>query len=107
MFESWAKYLKRFNERFPNDKTTIFDVLEASYVDTQLLRILYAVEKNPKSTKELKALATDLQSALISKWLDAMEKPADLRRWFQDVPSADDMIDRYTQKLHALSGNTS
>ncbi|KAE9011124.1 hypothetical protein PR002_g15182 [Phytophthora rubi] len=102
-FNVWAKYLDDFNQRYPNEKTTMIDGLMANYFERKLLRIFDAAKKDPSTEK----LATDLQNALINKWIAAKEKPADLKRMLVGVPTSDEMVARYVEKLRALSENTS
>ncbi|KAE9040128.1 hypothetical protein PR002_g5130 [Phytophthora rubi] len=101
-FKIWSKYLNDFNQRYPNEKTTMIDDLMANYIERTLLRMFDVAKKDPSTEK----LATDLQNALINKWIDAKEKPAGLKRMLDGVPTADEMVARYVEKLKALSGNT-
>ncbi|KAE8976213.1 hypothetical protein PR003_g25231 [Phytophthora rubi] len=102
-FKVWAKYLNDFNQRYPKEKTTMLDGLMGNYIERVLLRMFDAAKKDPSAEK----LATNLQNALINKWIVAKEKPAYLRGLLDGVPTSDKMIARYVEKLKALSGNTS
>ncbi|KAE8904794.1 hypothetical protein PF005_g20078 [Phytophthora fragariae] len=46
-FKIWAKYLDDFNQRYPNEKTTMIGELMANYVERVLLRISMRRRKNP------------------------------------------------------------
>ncbi|KAE9332409.1 hypothetical protein PR003_g14540 [Phytophthora rubi] len=81
----------------------MIDGLMANYVERVLLRIFDAAKKDPSMEK----LATNLQNALIDKWIVAKEKPAGLKWMLDGVPTSDEMIARYVEKLKVLSGNTS
>ncbi|KAE9097137.1 hypothetical protein PF007_g16729 [Phytophthora fragariae] len=100
-FKIWSKYLNDFNQRYPDEKTTMIDGLKASYWDRGLLTMFDAAKKDPSTEK----LATNLQNALINKWIVAKEKPADLKRTLNEGPASEEMIARYVKKLEALSGN--
>ncbi|KAE9359091.1 hypothetical protein PR003_g953 [Phytophthora rubi] len=102
-FKVWAKYLNDFNHRYPDEKTTMLDGIMDSYIERALLKIFNAATKDPSTEK----LATNLQNALINKWIVAKKKPADLKWTLVGVPTGDEMIARYVEKLKALSGNTS
>ncbi|KAE9299420.1 hypothetical protein PF001_g15447 [Phytophthora fragariae] len=101
-FKIWSKYLNDFNQRYPDEKTTMIDGLKASYWDRGLLTMFDAAKKDPSTEK----LATNLQNALINKWIVAKEKPADLKRTLNEGPASEEMIARYVKKLEALSRNT-
>ncbi|KAL4114314.1 hypothetical protein PRIC2_014637 [Phytophthora ramorum] len=99
-FETWAKYLGDFNQRYPDKKTTMIDAFRASYNDRALLRMFDATKKVPGSEK----LVTNLENALLDKWVSAKETPAVLSRRFSGVVAADEMIQRYIKKADA-AGN--
>ncbi|EEY66630.1 secreted RxLR effector peptide protein, putative [Phytophthora infestans T30-4] len=100
-FNTWVQYLKTFNDRYPNEKTTVIDGLRDNSHDIALLRMFSAAKNDPSTEK----LATDLQSALILKWQDAKKTPEELKRVFVGVPAADEMLDRYI-KLLAVASST-
>ncbi|KAF4131898.1 hypothetical protein GN958_ATG18931 [Phytophthora infestans] len=85
-FNTWVKYLKNFNERYPEDTTTVIDGLRANYNDRQLHRTL----KRAKEDSSTEELATDLQSALIHNWRDAKRTPDELKRMLDGVPTFDE-----------------
>ncbi|KAF1793540.1 hypothetical protein GQ600_11950 [Phytophthora cactorum] len=97
-FKTWAKYLNDFNHRYPDQKTTMIDGIRANYYDRRLLPILNAAKKDPSTEK----LATNLQNALIAKWI--AEKKIQV---FAGREGADEMIQRLTKKLNAMSESTS
>ncbi|KAH7464955.1 RxLR effector protein [Phytophthora ramorum] len=99
-FETWAKYLSDFNQQYPDKKTTMIDAFRASYNDRALLRMFDAAKKVPGSEK----LVTNLENALLDKWVSAKETPAVLSRRFSGVVAADEMIQRYIKKADA-AGN--
>ncbi|KAG2790221.1 hypothetical protein PC116_g16016 [Phytophthora cactorum] len=71
-FKTWAKYLNDFNHRYPDQKTTMIDGIRANYYDRRLLPILNAAKKDPRTEK----LATNLQNALIAKWIAEKKNPS-------------------------------
>ncbi|KAE9307208.1 hypothetical protein PR003_g21055 [Phytophthora rubi] len=81
----------------------MLDGIMDNYNERALLRIFDAAKKDPSTEK----LATNLQNALINKWIVDKEKTADLKRRFSKLPTSDEMIARYGEKLKALSGTTS
>ncbi|RAW26206.1 hypothetical protein PC110_g17379 [Phytophthora cactorum] len=102
-FKTWAKYLNDFNQRYPDRKETMIDGIRTDYIDINLIPMLYAAQKDPRTKK----LAINLQNALVNKCLVAKEKPADLTWRFSTVTNAEEMIQRYVKKLDAMSTNTS
>ncbi|OWZ01365.1 Avirulence (Avh) protein [Phytophthora megakarya] len=94
-FKLWSKYLDDFNERYSDQKTTVFDVLDKHYSDRTLLKMFNNAQNEPKSKK----LATKLQNSLINKWLVDKKTPADLKKRFNDVETADELIQRYVKEL--------
>ncbi|KAE9334190.1 hypothetical protein PR003_g13645 [Phytophthora rubi] len=101
-FKIWSKYLNDFNQRYPDEKTTMIDGLMANNIERTLLRMFDVAKKDPSTDK----LATNLQNALINKWIVEKKKPAYLKEMLYGVPTSDEMIARYVEKLDALSGNT-
>ncbi|KAL4140099.1 hypothetical protein PRNP1_015174 [Phytophthora ramorum] len=93
-FETWAKYLGDFNQRYPDKKTTMIDAFRASYNDRALLQMFDAAKKVPGSEK----LVTNLENALLNKWVSAKETPAELSKMLSGVDTADEMIQRYIKK---------
>uniref|UniRef100_H3GEX7 RxLR effector PexRD54 WY domain-containing protein n=1 Tax=Phytophthora ramorum TaxID=164328 RepID=H3GEX7_PHYRM len=100
-FETWAKYLGVFNQRYPDKKTTMIDAFRASYNDRALLRMFDAARKVPSTEK----LATTLENALLNKWVRDKESPAELSKMLSGVVTADEMIQRYIKKFNAVSEN--
>ncbi|OWZ03385.1 hypothetical protein PHMEG_00024895 [Phytophthora megakarya] len=100
-FNTWTKYLDLFNERFPNRKTTVIDGLRANNGDLDLLN-MFNTAKNDPSTKKV---ASNLENALIHKWLVEKVTPALLYKRIGYVDSSGDMIERYTKKF-AAAGHT-
>ncbi|EGZ13709.1 hypothetical protein PHYSODRAFT_303139 [Phytophthora sojae] len=98
-FRMWEKYLDGFNERYPEKKAAMIDRFTYNYDDPALLWMFHAGTSNP-STEEL---ATNLQSALITKWIAEKKDPTDLKLKLNCVPTSDEMIERYVK---ALSKNT-
>ncbi|KAG6941967.1 hypothetical protein JG687_00019335, partial [Phytophthora cactorum] len=94
-FKTWAKYLNDFNQRYPDRKETMIDGIRTNYIDINLIPMLYAAQKDPRTKK----LAINLQNALVNKCLVAKEKPADLTWRFSTVTNAEEMIQRYVKKL--------
>ncbi|KAG2879778.1 hypothetical protein PC117_g26692, partial [Phytophthora cactorum] len=94
-FKTWAKYLNDFNQRYPDRKETMIDGIRTDYIDINLIPMLYAAQKDPRTKK----LAINLQNALVNKCLVAKEKPADLTWRFSTVTNAEEMIQRYVKKL--------
>ncbi|KAG3123736.1 hypothetical protein PI126_g23573 [Phytophthora idaei] len=101
-FKTWAKYLNDFNHRYPDQKTTRIDGIRANYYDRRLLPMLNAAKKDPSMEK----LATNLQNALIAKWIAEKKNPSDFK-YLRDEEGADEMIQRLTKKLNAMSESTS
>ncbi|POM67765.1 Hypothetical protein PHPALM_16173 [Phytophthora palmivora] len=87
-FKAWSKYLNDFNKRYPDQKTTMLNGLRANYNDIALLGMLKAAKKDPYTEK----LASNLQNALINKWLVDKEKPEDLYRMLDGVETSDELI---------------
>ncbi|EGZ13792.1 hypothetical protein PHYSODRAFT_335521 [Phytophthora sojae] len=52
-FQLWRKYLDRFNQMHPKQKTTVIDILLGYYTDEALAQMLSLAKKNP-STEKLK-----------------------------------------------------
>ncbi|POM61384.1 hypothetical protein PHPALM_29608 [Phytophthora palmivora] len=98
-FKTWSKYLNDFNKRYPDQKTTMLNGLRANYIDRLLLPMLKAAKNDPSTEK----LASNLQNALINKWLVDKKKPEDLYRMLDGVETSDELIERYIKKLTALS----
>ncbi|KAK1935642.1 hypothetical protein P3T76_010337 [Phytophthora citrophthora] len=110
----WVKYLKDFNHKYPDKKTTMIDTrpsrvsspnfeypekkttminsIRANLNDRRLLPILDAADKVLSTEK----LAKILQKALIDKWIHEKKSVADLNRW----PSSNVWIERFTVKLN-------
>ncbi|KAG7387331.1 hypothetical protein PHYPSEUDO_014425 [Phytophthora pseudosyringae] len=101
-FKLWAKYLNDFNQRYPNERTTMIDAIRANYSDRQLLRIFNAAKQDPSTEK----LASNLENAMLDKWLVAKENPASLKWTYDGLPGIDGIIQRYSKKFAAMSGNT-
>ncbi|KAE9192891.1 hypothetical protein PF005_g18287 [Phytophthora fragariae] len=102
-FQTMDQVSERLQPSVSQGKTTMLDGLMGNYIERDLLRIFDAAKKDPSTEK----LAMNLQSALINKWIVKKEKPADLKRMLDGVPTSDEMVARYLEKLKALSGNTS
>ncbi|KAG6946503.1 hypothetical protein JG688_00016008 [Phytophthora aleatoria] len=102
-FTTWAKYLDDFNQLYPKQETTMIDGLSDSYSDINLLLILNAAKQDPNTKK----IAANLQDALVDKWLAVKKDPTYLKETFRGVPTADEMIERYSKKLTFLSGTSS
>uniref|UniRef100_H3H3G1 RxLR effector PexRD54 WY domain-containing protein n=1 Tax=Phytophthora ramorum TaxID=164328 RepID=H3H3G1_PHYRM len=102
-FETWAKYLSDFNQRYPDKKTTMIDGLLASYAERDLLGMFDAARKVPSTEK----LATTLEDALLNKWVRDKESPASISTLLTstDINTADEMIQRYIEKFNAVSEN--
>nr|AEK81372.1 Avh456 [Phytophthora sojae] len=98
-FKIWANYLNKSNQRYRKEKTTMIDGLRASYNDISLMGILAAAKKEPKTKK----LATDLENALVNKWVAEKEPLAVLQKRFDHVPSSGELLKRYVAKLDALA----
>ncbi|KAG3231284.1 hypothetical protein PI124_g23621 [Phytophthora idaei] len=64
--------------------------------------MLNAAKKDPSMEK----LATNLQNALIAKWIAEKKNPSDFK-YLRDEEGADEMIQRLTKKLNAMSESTS
>ncbi|POM73220.1 Avirulence protein (Avh) [Phytophthora palmivora] len=77
-FKVWSKYLNDFNKLYPDQKTTMLNGLRANYNDRALLRMFKAAKNDPSTEK----LASDLQNALINKWL------ADKKKTGRVIPDA-------------------
>ncbi|GMF60828.1 unnamed protein product [Phytophthora fragariaefolia] len=94
-FQTWIEYLHDFNQLYPVQKTTMIDGLRANYNDINLLRIFDKAKKDPSTEK----LATNLQSALIDKWVGEKIPLETLKGRFNHIPNSDEMIERYVKKL--------
>ncbi|OWZ07043.1 hypothetical protein PHMEG_00020617 [Phytophthora megakarya] len=101
-FKLWSKYLDDFNKRYPDHKTTMIDVLGEHYGNRALLRMFNTANNDPRSKK----IATELQNALINKWLIDQKTPMALKEDLISVETADEMINRYVKELAKVSGNT-
>ncbi|GMF64088.1 unnamed protein product [Phytophthora fragariaefolia] len=101
-FQTWVEYLDNFNQLYPEQKTTIIDGLRANYNDINILHIFNMAKKDPSTEK----LVAKLQSSLIDKWVAEKEPVETLKRRFDHTPNYGEMLERYTKKLGALSGNT-
>ncbi|ETI30095.1 hypothetical protein F443_22784 [Phytophthora nicotianae P1569] len=97
-YKEWVEYLNDFNHRYPDLKTAVIDGIRANYYDINLLPILNAAKKDPSTEK----LATQLQNALIDKWVAEKKEPAQLIRRFGYMKHADEMIQRYIKKLNEV-----
>ncbi|KAG6599847.1 putative RxLR effector [Phytophthora cinnamomi] len=102
-FKTWAKYLNDFNRRYPKDKTTMIDGLRANYNDRELLEIFNTAKKESNTEK----LAMNLESALVNKWVAEKKPLADLKTDFDHLGFADGLLERYAEKVKALSGTAS
>ncbi|KAG6583297.1 putative RxLR effector [Phytophthora cinnamomi] len=102
-FKTWVEYLNQFNRRYPEAETTMIDGLRANYADINLLAIFNAAKKDPKTEK----LAMNLESALVIKWVAEKEPLAVLKRRFNHVRFADELLEKYAEKVKTLSGATS
>ncbi|KAL4140100.1 hypothetical protein PRNP1_015176 [Phytophthora ramorum] len=90
-FETWAKYLSDFNQRYPDKKTNVINGLRTSYTYRSLLRMFEATKKVPGMEK----LGTTLENAMLNKWVSSKENPAELSKMLSGVDTADEMIRRY------------
>eukprot|EP00644_Phytophthora_capsici_P011642 jgi/Phyca11/19596/fgenesh1_pg.PHYCAscaffold_50_\ len=95
-FELWVKYLDDWNNAYPSKKTTMIDGLVDNYHISALVPMLAAAEKVPSTKK----LASQLQDALVEKWVAEKKTMAYLKPRLKGVPSSDDMLERYTKKLN-------
>ncbi|POM57885.1 LOW QUALITY PROTEIN: Hypothetical protein PHPALM_37547 [Phytophthora palmivora] len=96
-FNTWAKYLDDFNQRYPNQKTTMIDALRDNFTDRNLLPILSVARKDPATEK----LAINLQNALIDEWLAVDMQLKDLELMLRHEVSYENMLERYLTKLAA------
>uniref|UniRef100_H3H777 RxLR effector PexRD54 WY domain-containing protein n=2 Tax=Phytophthora ramorum TaxID=164328 RepID=H3H777_PHYRM len=90
-FETWAKYLSDFNQRYPDKKTNVINGLRTSYTNRSLLQMFEATKKVPGMEK----LGTTLENAMLNKWVRDKENPAELSKMLSGVDTADEMIRRY------------
>eukprot|EP00644_Phytophthora_capsici_P018547 jgi/Phyca11/127980/e_gw1.73.178.1 len=95
-FELWVKYLDDWNNAYPSKKTTMIDELLGNYHSMGLVPILEAAEKVPSTKK----LASQLQDALVDKWIADKETVAYVRSWLTRYSSSGDILERYTKKLN-------
>eukprot|EP00644_Phytophthora_capsici_P013141 jgi/Phyca11/101500/e_gw1.5.551.1 len=98
-FQLWAKYLDDFNLQYPGEKTTMIDSIRANYRDIELMPILNEAAKIPSTEK----LANKLQNALRDKWVDEKVTVTQLKGLFGHMPSSNDWIQKYAEKLNKLS----
>ncbi|KAL3670767.1 hypothetical protein V7S43_003955 [Phytophthora oleae] len=96
-FELWVKYLDDWNQAYPSQKTTMIDGIRGNIHDLELVRMLAVAEKVPSTKK----LASQLQDALVEKWIAEKRTLADLKSWLNHLASADDILARYTKKLNS------
>ncbi|KAK1935692.1 hypothetical protein P3T76_010387 [Phytophthora citrophthora] len=99
-FGLWTKYLDDWNQAYPSKKTTMIGGLHANYRDQNLVSILAAAEKIPSTKK----LASQLQDALVDKWVAEKESLSYVKSWLNGVhaPSSDDMLEQFTKKLNSV-----
>lgn len=62
---TWIKFTDEFNKKNPCETTTLIDTLRANFVDEALVDALTWAKDVPSS----KRIATNLISALVSKWV--------------------------------------
>ncbi|OWY95335.1 hypothetical protein PHMEG_00034686, partial [Phytophthora megakarya] len=98
-FQTWVKYLDDFNQRYPAQKTTMIDGLRANYNDINLLT-MFNTAKNDPITKNL---VSDLENALINKWVVEKKTPAFLYNQLGHLRYSNDILRRYQEKLKKIS----
>ncbi|KAG1699988.1 hypothetical protein DVH05_012422 [Phytophthora capsici] len=96
-FTVWTRYLTAFNKKYPDKKISMIDGLRNVYTDRVLVQVL-SIAKNGRTEK----LATDMQNALLNKWLAAKKTPEEIKLMLHGIANSDDMITRYATKLNKL-----
>ncbi|ETP39162.1 hypothetical protein F442_13363 [Phytophthora nicotianae P10297] len=76
----------------PSEKETMIDILSSKYFDVNLLAIINAAKKDQIT----KMLATELEDALVMKWVAKNENPAQLLEKLRGIENADELVKRYT-----------
>ncbi|KAL3673926.1 hypothetical protein V7S43_001613 [Phytophthora oleae] len=95
-FELWVKYLDDWYKAFSSNKMTMIDGIRGNYHDLELVPMLAAAEKVPSTQK----LASQLQDALVDKWIAEKKTVAYLKGWLIRDASSDEMLERFTTKLN-------
>ncbi|GMF10004.1 unnamed protein product [Phytophthora lilii] len=63
---TWTKYMKLFNNEYPEKKTTLIATLSTTYGDEAVSKILDAAKKVPSTER----IATSLEKARLQYWFD-------------------------------------
>ncbi|OWZ09200.1 Avirulence (Avh) protein [Phytophthora megakarya] len=102
-FKLWTRYLNEFNKRYPEEKVTMIEGLRANYYDISLLYMFKTARNDPTT----ETLVTNLENALINKWLVEETTETYLREQLGRVDTSEGMIQRYIKKRTATTGKSS
>ncbi|POM71886.1 Secreted RxLR effector peptide protein [Phytophthora palmivora] len=62
---TWVNYMRDFNAKYTEQKTTLFKTLTQNFDDEKLSRMIVAAQKNPST----EAMANNLQKSQFNQWL--------------------------------------
>ncbi|KAG6616796.1 Avirulence (Avh) protein [Phytophthora cinnamomi] len=99
-FEFFSKYMDKFNQRYPQKKTAVIDIMSAYYTDNSLFQIL----EKAKQVSSTKKTATTLQLALLNKLVRAKRTPEDVAKML-NVELTGPLMKTYALKFTRAWGN--
>ncbi|OWY95950.1 RxLR effector protein, partial [Phytophthora megakarya] len=74
LFNTWAKYLDDFNEKYPDKKTTMIEAFTKTFGDAGVTTMLHAAKKSIKTDD----IAKKLESDQLKMWLSSEKSVDDL-----------------------------
>ncbi|EEY54582.1 RXLR effector family protein, putative [Phytophthora infestans T30-4] len=86
----WIRFMDEFNIKHPGEKTTLFDTLRRHYHEGAIVDMLVDAKRDPTT----KALAENLESLLLSTWLEYRLSPL-VVRYRMHAGDAREILEKY------------